>query len=370
MGFIKKNLLKVIECSNFTENSLVYKFICPDRYEIMKGSKLIVRPSQAAIFVHKGQVCDVFTEGQYSLDTSNLPILSKIASIIYAFEMPNLTDIYFVNLVQFTGMKWGTTAPVMLRDKDFGVVRLQTHGEYAFRIAKPETFMREYFGTLKTCTSDRIQEYLKSFVVSEFSDTLGEAGIPALDLASKYIELSMLVRNNLTQRFASLGLEITEVVIKNIKLPEEVEKVLDKRTSIGIMGDVMGDYATYESVGAMRDAAKNKGTGGMFAGLGVGMGAGGALGSTFASSLNNAKNKAKCSNCGHLVDEGTKFCPSCGKPIAPAGSIQCSNCSKPIPQGARFCPSCGTATSVTCPKCGKVHPIGTNFCPDCGTKLQ
>lgn len=369
MGFIKKNLLKVIECSNFTENSLVYKFICPDRYEIMKGSKLIVRPSQAAIFVHKGQICDIFTEGQYSLDTSNLPILSKIASIIYAFEMPNLTDIYFINLVQFTGMKWGTSAPLMLRDKDFGVVRLQAHGEYAFRIIKPETFMREYFGTLKTCTSDKIHEYLRSFVVSELSDTLGESGIPALDLASKYNELGLRVRINLAPRFASLGLEATEVVIKNIKLPAEVEKVLDKRTSIGIMGDVMGDYAAYESVGAMRDAAKNTGTGGMFAGMGVGLGAGGAIGSNFASSLNSAKNKAKCGNCGKLVDDGTKFCPSCGKPIMPTGSTICSTCSNPIPAGAKFCPSCGTATSATCPTCGKVNPTGTRFCPDCGTKL-
>ena len=369
MGFFKKNLLKVIECSNFTENSLVYKFICPDRYEIMKGSKLIVRPSQAAIFIHRGQICDIFSEGQYSLDTSNLPILSKIASIAYGFEMPNLTDIYFVNLVQFTGLKWGTSAPVMLRDKDFGVVRLQAHGEYAFRIKEPDTFMREYFGTLKTCTSDKIQEYLKAFVVSELSDTLGESNIPALDLASRYIELSTTVRDNLAPRFASLGLEITEVVIKNIKLPQEVEKVLDKRTSIGIMGDVMGDYATYESVGAMRDAAKNPGTGGMFAGMGVGLGAGGVVGSTFASSLNNARNKIKCANCGHLVDEGTRFCPSCGRPVVPTGSTACPNCSHPIPAGARFCPSCGTAASVTCPNCGRVSPTGTHFCPDCGTRL-
>lgn len=370
MGFIKKNLLKVIECSNFTENALVYKFICPDRYEIMKGSKLIVRPSQAAIFIHKGQVCDVFTEGQYSLDTSNLPILSKIASIIYGFEMPNLTDIYFVNLVQFTGMKWGTSAPLMLRDKDFGVVRLQAHGEYAFRIVKPETFMREYFGTLKTCTSDRIHEYLKSMVVSELSDTLGEVGIPALDLASKYNELGERVKDNLTERFASLGLEATQVIIKNIKLPQDVEKVLDKRTSIGIMGDVMGEYATYESVGAMRDAAKNPGAGGMFAGMGVGMGAGGVLGSTFASSMNGAsKKKIKCGNCGALADENAKFCPSCGKKMVPAGSSACPICGNPIPSGAKFCPSCGTATKAVCPTCGKEHAVGTKFCPDCGTKL-
>lgn len=370
MGFIKKNLLKVVECSNFADNSLVYKFICPDRYEIMKGSKLVVRPSQAAIFIHKGTICDIFTEGTYTLDTKNLPILSKIASIIYGFEMPNLTDIYFVNLVQFTGMKWGTSAPVMMRDKDFGIVRLQAHGEYAFRITKPETFMREYFGTLRTCTSDKIQEYLKAMVVSELSDTLGEAGIPALDLASKYNELGERVRDNLTPKFAKLGLEATEVIIKNIKLPEDVEKVLDKRTSIGIMGDVMGEYAAYESVGAMRDAAKNPGAGGMFAGMGVGMGAGGVIGSTFASSMAGAgKKKVKCGACGALVDDGAKFCPSCGGKIVPAGSTLCAKCGNPIPSGAKFCPSCGTPAKTVCPKCGKACATGTKFCPDCGTKL-
>ncbi len=370
MGFFKKNLLKVIECSNFAENSLVYKFICPDRYEIMKGSKLIVRPSQAAIFIHKGQICDIFTEGQYSLDTSNLPILSKIASIIYAFEMPNLTDIYFVNLVQFTGMKWGTSAPLMLRDKDFGMVRLQGHGEYAFRITKPETFMREYFGTLKTCTSDKIHDYLKAMVVSELSDTLGESGISALDLASKYIELGEKVRDNLAPKFAKLGLEATEVIIKNIKLPEDVEKVMDKRTSMGIMGDVMSDYATYESVGAMRDAAKNPGAGGMFAGMGVGLGAGGVLGSTFANSMNNAsKKKVKCAKCGAMIDEGVKFCSSCGAKVMPVGSTACAKCGNPVPSGAKFCPNCGASTKTVCPNCGKDVPANAKFCPDCGTKI-
>lgn len=370
MGFLKKNLLKVIECSNFAENSLVYKFICPDRYEIMKGSKLIVRPSQAAIFIHKGQLCDIFTEGQYSLDTSNLPILSKIASIIYGFEMPNLTDIYFVNLAQFTGIKWGTSAPLMLRDKDFGMVRIMGHGEFAFRVMKPETFMREYFGTLRTATTDKIQDYLKSMVVSVLSDTLGESGIAALDLASKYNELGDLTRDNLAQKFGKLGLEATEVIIKNLKLPEEVEKVMDKRTSMGIMSDKMSEYAAYESVGAMRDAAKNPGAGGMFAGMGVGLGAGRVVGSNFATSIDNAtQKKVKCSKCGTMLDEKALFCVNCGTKVVPQGSTTCSKCNAVISAGAKFCSNCGAPTKATCPKCGKDVSADAKFCPDCGTKI-
>lgn len=372
MGFIKKNLLKVIELE-FNENTLVQKFDVPDRYEIMKGSKLIVRPSQTAIFVHQGKIADIFGEGTYKLETANLPILSKLASWKYAFEMPNVTDIYFVNTVQFTNMKWGTANPIMLRDKDFGMIRLMGHGEYAFRVAQPEVFLREYFGTLKSATSDRIHEYLKAIVLSELTDAIGESGISALDFASNYRELGDLTREKLQDKFGKLGLEATEVIIKNLKLPEEVEKVMDKRTSLGVMGDAMGDYAKYESIGAMRDAAKNPGAGGMFASMGVGFGTGRAVGGAFASSLDDAtssKNKIRCPKCGKIVDEGTKFCPDCGEKIASSvGTVKCSKCGKDVPVSAKFCPDCGAPMKCSCPKCGKDVPAGAKFCPDCGEKL-
>lgn len=372
MGFIKKNLLKVIELE-FNENTLVQKFDVPDRYEIMKGSKLVVRPSQTAIFVHQGKIADIFGEGTYKLETANLPILSKLGAWKYGFEMPNITDIYFVNTVQFTNLKWGTANPIMLRDKDFGMIRLMGHGEYAFRITQPEVFLREYFGTLKSATSDRIHEYLKAIVLSELTDAIGESKISALDFAANYRELGDLTRQKLQEKFGKLGLEATEVIIKNLKLPEEVEKVMDKRTSLGVMGDAMGDYAKYESIGAMRDAAKNPGAGGMFASMGVGFGTGRAVGGAFASSLDDAtsaKNKIRCPKCGKLVEECVKFCPDCGeKIVSTVGTVKCSKCGKDVPAAARFCPECGAPMKCSCPKCGKDVPAGAKFCPDCGEKL-
>lgn len=372
MGFIKKNLLKVIELE-FNENTLVQKFEYSDRYEIMKGSKLVVRPSQTAIFVHKGKIADIFGEGTYSLDTANLPILSKLASWKYGFEMSNVTDIYYVNTVQFTNLKWGTANPIMLRDKDFGMIRLMGHGEYAFRISQPEVFLREYFGTLRSATSDRIHEYLKAIVLSELTDAIGESGLAALDLAANYRELGDLTRQKLQEKFSKLGLEATEVIIKNLKLPEEVEKVMDKRTSLGVMSDAMGDYAKYESIGAMRDAAKNPGAGGMFASMGVGFGTGRAVGGAFASTLEDAttaKNKVRCPKCGKAVDAAAKFCPDCGTKMAStSGSVTCPKCGKVVPATAKFCPDCGAPMKAKCPKCGKDIPAGAKFCPDCGEKI-
>lgn len=373
MGFIKKNLLKVVELELDNE-TLVKKFEVKDRYEIMKGSKLVVRPSQVAIFVHKGAIADIFREGTYSLETENLPILTKLASWKYGFEMSKLTDIYFVNTIQFTGLKWGTTNPIMLRDKDFGMIRLQGHGEYAFRINDPEIFLREYFGTLKQATTAGIHEYLKAIILQELTDAIGESSLSALDFAANYRELSDIVKNKLQLTFGKYGLEATEIIIKNLKLPEAVEKVMDKRTSIGVMGDVMGDYARYESVAAMRDAAKNPGVGGMFAGMGVGFGTGRAVGGAFASSLDDvthAKNKAKCAKCGALVEEGAKFCPECGAKVASSSDMTvCPKCGTSVPSSAKFCSNCGTTLSCTCPKCGKSVPASAFFCPDCGSKIK
>lgn len=375
MGFIKKNLLKVIECSDFEANTLVKKFEYSDRYEIMKGSKLTVRPSQVAIFIHKGQVCDIFKEGQYSLDTSNLPILSKIASIVYGFEMPNLTDIYFVNMVQFTNLKWGTSNPIMLRDSDFGVIRLMGHGEYAFRIKDPKTFMVEYFGTLKSTTSERIHEYLKSIVLSELTDVIGESKIPALELAAYYREIGDLVRDHLQDKFGKLGLEATEVIIKNLKLPEAVEQAIDKRSTLGVISDKMNEYAQVESLAAMRDAAKNQGTGGMFAGMGVGLAAGQQIGGIFAANTQRQTQPAqqqdqsvKCS-CGATLDSNAKFCANCGKKVVAQTSSVCAKCGMSMPLNAKFCPNCGASAKLLCPKCGHEVPQGTKFCPECGSKL-
>ena len=372
MGFIKKNLLKVIEWE-FLTDEMVHKYEIPERYEIMNKSKLIVRESQAAIFVYQGQIADVFTAGTWTLETDNVPVLSKLAAWKYAWEMPNRVDIYFVNLKQFIDMKWGTANPIMMRDKDFGMIRLLGHGEYSFHVCNPSLFMRECFGTVRSYSSDRIHAYLKDIVLMELTDLLGECEIPALDLASNYRELGDTVRDKVSEKFGKLGVAADEVIIKNLKLPEAVEQAMDKRTTLGVMGDKMSEYAQYESVGAMRDAAQNPGAGGMFAGIGVGLGAGARIGAGFADSFDSAinqgaKNTVECSKCGAKMPVGAKFCPECGNKTS--ATIKCAGCGKDIAEGSKFCPECGQPTSTKCPGCGKDIKGGVKFCPECGHKVN
>ena len=375
MGFIKKNLLKVIEWE-FTENAMVHKYEIPERYEIMNKSKLIVRESQAAIFVYQGQIADVFTAGTWTLETDNVPVLSKLAAWKYAWEMPNRVDIYFVNLKQFIDMKWGTANPIALRDKDFGMIRLLGHGEYSFHVCNPATFMKECFGTVRSYSSDKIHEYLKDIVLMELTDLIGECNIPILDLASNYRELGDTVRDKVAEKFGKLGVAADEVFIKYLKLPEAVEQAMDKRSTLGVMGDKMSEYAQFESVAAMRDAAKNPGMGGMFAGMGVGLGAGTRIGAGFAQNFDGAMNgtaqqsaqpTVACSKCGAKVPVNAKFCPECGQKNGT--TITCANCGKEISGNSKFCPECGTPTAKKCPGCGKDVKSGIKFCPECGQKL-
>lgn len=374
MGFLKSNMLKVVEWVDNTPGTLVHKFESSDRYAIMKGSELIVRPAQAAIFVYRGAIEDVFTEGNWKLDEGATPLLTQAANWKYAWENPKQIDVYFVNLKQFTGLKWGTTNPVMLPDKDFGMIRVMGHGEFAFHVCKPQLFMREYFGTLKSCTTEQIKEYLKSIILMELTDLMGECEIPALQLAANYRELGDTTRDKACEKFGKLGLAVDEVLIKNLKLPESVEKAMDQRTALGVIGDKMGAYAQYESVQAMRDAAKNPGAGGAFAAMGVGLGAGARVGAGFAAGIDAAtapaKKTEKCLKCGAEMAEGAKFCPECGEKNLGVGKTACVKCGAAVDLNAKFCPDCGAAMTAVCPKCGASLKAKAKFCPECGAKIK
>lgn len=370
MGFIKKQLLKVIQWEDRDNSTIVHKFEESDRYAIMKGSELIVRPSQAAIFVYRGSVCDVFTEGNWKLDEGSVPVLTALANWKYAFENPKDIDVYFVSLRRFTQMKWGTPNPVMMRDKDFGMIRVSGHGEYSFHVMNPELFMKECFGTIHSFSTRDIEEHLKSIVIAELTDMLGECQIPALDLAANYLELGDTARDHASARFKAIGLDIDQILIRNLKLPEAVEKAMDKRTTLGVFDGKMSDYAQYESVQAMRDSARNPGMGGMFAGAGIGIGMGARMGSQFAQNIDDATGasaKIKCAKCGALMRSDAKFCPECGQPVA-AKPVKCSKCGAEVSGAAKFCPECGQKLEKVCPKCGATVKSG-KFCPECGAKI-
>jgi membrane protease subunit (stomatin/prohibitin family) len=262
-------LLDIIEWCDDSSDTMVWRFPRFDN-EIKYGAQLIVRQSQAAVFVDRGEIADVFTSGQHSLTTNNLPVLTTIMGWKYGFHSPFKAEVYFVNTRNFTNLKWGTKNPVILRDQEFGPVRLRSFGTYVVRVNDPAMFIREIVGTGGHFTLDDISEQLRNLIVSRFADALAESGIPLLDLAANYNELSSLLTKKIAPEFMEYGLEITKLLIENISLPLEVEAALDKKSSMGIIGN-LDNFARFQAANAMEAAAKNPG-GDASAGVGMGIG--------------------------------------------------------------------------------------------------
>lgn len=371
-SFTKKQLLSVIEWTDDSKDIIVYRYPLTNREEIMNSSTLVVRESQAAIFVHKGQVADVFGPGTYKLTTENIPFLTKLLSLPTGFDSRIKAEVYFVNTKQFIGQKWGTQNPIMMRDADFGSIRLRGFGTFSFKVSDPKVFMKECFGTNAVYRVEDVAVQCKSLMLENVSDAIAECNTSALDLAANYKEISKNIIEVSKADFEKLGLKLSKVTIENLSLPEDVEKALDERTKLGVLEDKMGTYTQYQSAKAIRDAAQNP-SGGNLAGLGVGLGAGANLGQVFSESMSTVKdepktNKVPCVKCGAMISNRVKFCPECGASQNPT----CPKCGEIVNKTAKFCPACGEklVKEITCAKCGKKVKAGTKFCPDCGEKLS
>ncbi|MGB0524863.1 MAG: SPFH domain-containing protein [Flammeovirgaceae bacterium] len=266
---LRNEFVDIIEWKDNTNDTMVWRF---PRYqdEIKQGAKLTVRESQAAVFVNKGQIADVFSPGMYTLTTDNIPILATIMGWKHGFNSPYKAEVYFVNTKNFTDQKWGTKNPIMLRDPEFGPVRLRAFGTYAIKVADPATFLREIVGTDGNFSTDEITGQLRNMIVSRFTDALGESKIPILDMASNYDELGELIRNKIDPEFAEYGLTVSKFLVENISLPPNVEEALDKRSSMGIIGN-LSQYAQFQAANAMEKAAENPGGGGEGMSMGMGM---------------------------------------------------------------------------------------------------
>ncbi|MEM1419049.1 MAG: SPFH domain-containing protein [Pseudomonadota bacterium] len=271
MGLIDSlfgEFIDVIAWTDDTSDTLVWRFE-REGHEIKMGAKLTVREGQAAVFVHEGQIADVFPPGLYKLSTNNLPILTTIQHWDHGFESPFKSEIYFVSTRRFTDLKWGTRNPVMLRDAEFGPIRLRAFGSYAFRVTAPDVFLREIVGTDGEFTTDEISNHLRNLIVSRFANVIATARIPALDLAANYDDLGEFSRARIQPEMEKYGVEITKLLIENISLPDDVEKALDRRSSMGVVGDLRR-YAQFQAAEAMRTAAQNEGNTGAILGVGVG----------------------------------------------------------------------------------------------------
>ena len=369
---MRTQFIEVIEWLDDSGNTMIYRFPVHDQ-EIKNGARLTVRESQAAVFVFQGQIADVFPPGLYTIDGGNTPILSKLGAWKHGFTSPFKSEVYFVSTKQFTDLKWGTPNPVMMRDADFGVVRLRAFGIYSMRISDPRAFIKEIAGTNAHFVTEDIEGQLRRTLVSGFSDAVAESKIAALDLAANYDELGGVLRNKLDQDFKAFGLDLTRFVIENISLPPEVEAAMDKRTSMGVIGDV-NRYAQFQAADAMRDAAQNPSGG---AGLGAGLGAGFAVGNAMAGAFGNAASQqtagastVKCPKCGASGPAAAKFCNECGAKIEVAAAVApCIKCGAELKPGAKFCSECGSSQEkAKCSNCQAELDAGAKFCKECGTK--
>jgi membrane protease subunit (stomatin/prohibitin family) len=277
---LRGELIDIVEWMDDSHDTLVHRFRRHEN-EIKYGAKLVVREGQSAVFVNMGQTADVFGPGMYTLETKNLPILSTLLGWKYGFSSPFKAEVYFVSTRQFTDLKWGTMNPIMLRDPEFGPVRLRAYGTYAMKATDPEALIKEIVGTNGHFRVDGITNQLRNVIVSRFTDILGESRIPILDLAANYDELGEFISNRIMPEFAGYGLDLMKLLVENISLPPAVEEALDKRSSMGVIGDLR-KYTQFQTAEAMRDAARNEG--GM-AGGGMGMGMGFAMANQMAHAM-------------------------------------------------------------------------------------
>jgi membrane protease subunit (stomatin/prohibitin family) len=272
MGFFDKlrnELIDIVQWTDDSHDTMVYRF---PRYEneIKNGAQLIVRESQVAAFVNQGKLADVFQPGQYSLQTSNLPILSTLQGWKYGFESPFKAEVYFVSTRTFTDRKWGTQNPIMMRDPEFGPVRVRAFGSYSIRVKDAGAFIKNIAGTEGRFSVDEIEQQLRDMVVSRFSDALGNNKMPVLDLAGNYDKVGRWAAASIQPDFDAFGLQIVNMIVENISLPPEVEAAIDKRSSMGVIGNLQA-YTQYEAASAIRDAANNPSG---LAGAGASMAAG------------------------------------------------------------------------------------------------
>ena len=281
---IGSQFIEILEWLDDSGDTLVYRFPVYNQ-EIKMGAKLVVRENQAALFVNEGKAADLFAPGTYELSTQNIPILTDLRGWKYGFQSPFKAEVYFFNTRLYTDLKWGTTNPVMMRDAEFGMIRLRAYGTYAMKIAEPRRFFETVVGTQGLTATEEITGQLRSTILSRLSDAIAEAKIPALDLAAHYDELSAAGKKLLGAEFESFGLELARFFIENVSLPEEVEKAIDQRSKLGVLGDRLGQYTQLQTAEAIGTAAANPGG---LAGAGVGLGAGVAMGQAMSQAMAQA----------------------------------------------------------------------------------
>jgi membrane protease subunit (stomatin/prohibitin family) len=287
LDFIRKQFVDVIQWTEEGDGTLAWRFPMADM-EIQMGASLTVRESQIAIFVNEGKVADVFGPGRYTLSTQTIPVLTYLKNWDKLFESPFKSDVYFFSTRQQLDQKWGTPQPITIRDKDFGAVRLRAFGNYAFRVTDPKRFHTEISGTRETYTTADVDGQLRGLVLQNISNAIASSGVPFLDLAASQTAFAQALHKELEPAFANIGLQLEGLTVQNVSLPEELQKILDQKIGMGMVGGDMGKFMQYQTAQAIPGMVGGNGMGGGGSGIAgdaMGMGAGLALGQVLAQNL-------------------------------------------------------------------------------------
>jgi membrane protease subunit (stomatin/prohibitin family) len=326
--FISKQWIDVIDWTEPEDGILAFRYPMQDR-EIQNGGKLTVRDSQLAVFVNEGKVADAFSPGLYTLNTNTLPILTYLKNWDKKFQSPFKSDVYFFSTRIQTDQHWGTQNPITIRDKEFGAIRLRGFGIYSYHLADAKTFYTKISGTRDLYHVADLEGQLRNTIISKMTDAFAASQVPFLDMAANQGALGEKISEQLKPAFTDYGLSLDTFVVENLSLPEELQKVLDQRISMNVLGD-MGKFTQYQVAQAIPIAAANEGGGAV--GVGAGLGAGVAMGQAMmdaikqSSSSNPGGGGAALAAAGAASSAATKFCSECGKPI---------------PRTSKFCPECG-----------------------------
>ena len=350
--------LSVIEFFDDSGQQIVHRWPETGSTDIKWGSQLIVQESQSAVFFRDGRALDTFTPGRYTLSTQNLPVLTKFLSIPFGGTSPFQSEVYFVSMNVFTNLHWGTAEPIVFRDAEFSMVRLRAYGIFSVRVTDAQLFVNKIVGTQNVYTQDTLQDFFRNIIVSRLNNLLGETVKSVLDLPKYYDALDAAAKTRVKDDFAQYGVELIDFLINAITPPDDVQKVIDERTGMGVVGN-MSQYMQYKAARSLEEAAQNPG-GSAGAAAGIGMGAG--LGFAVPGMINAA-----------MQQQQSQANPAAGAAAAGAATamIACPNCQAKIPANSKFCPECGkpVVQTIECPQCHTENPAGAKFCSNCGTKL-
>jgi membrane protease subunit (stomatin/prohibitin family) len=321
--FLGKQFIKVIQWNEPQADVLAWRYPMLDQ-EIETGAQLTVRETEMAVFINEGRIADVFGPGLYTLNTQNLPLLTDLLNWTKEFKSPFKSDVYFFSTHLQLDQKWGTATPITVRDKEFGAVRVRSYGIYSYRLADPRAFFTQVSGTRETYTVSELEDQLRNTIVANMTDVFANSDLQYLDLAANEAALGAKISDAVKPAFTALGLELSQFVVENISMPDELQKSLDQRIGMSMVGD-LDKYTQFAAAQSMTLAAAN--TGGA-AGLGLGLGAGAAVAQVMASSLHAGSATAVaeppaavasgaatkfCLFCGHSIPQRAAFCPDCGK---------------------------------------------------------